>query len=241
MQSKLILIILFALCITSVGYAQGKVQRPVRQQVQSAKPKKSATSFTISEPDGYINGYGYVDLGLPSGTKWATYNVGAKNPEEYGNYYAWGETSVKKSYSQDNSISYKKTKTELQSMGILDQNGNLTNSYDAASSQWGSTWRMATIRELNELNDMCSWTKGRYKGILGAKVTGPNGRSIFLPAAGCWNGSKLYGLGEYVKIWGASTYSYAETQLTIDPFIFNYSRLGDHHKHCGLSIRPVSE
>lgn len=95
---SLFFVIVFVECGLN-SYGQGKVSRPTQQQSQSSKPKKSNPKVTVSKPDGYINGYGYVDLGLPRGTKWATCNIGAKSPEEAGDYFAWGETTTKPVYS----------------------------------------------------------------------------------------------------------------------------------------------
>ena len=125
----------------------------------------------------------YVDLGLPSGTKWATCNVGANAPEEYGNYYAWGEISTKTTYTENNSKTYGEN--------ISDISGNPD--YDAATANWGDEWRMPTYAEMKELDEKCSWTWTTEKGVNGFKVTGPNGNSIFLPAAGSY-GTELEGV-----------------------------------------------
>ena len=121
-----------------------------------------------------INGHEYVDLGLPSRTKWATCNVGASQPHEYGNYYAWGEITTKNNYTEDNSKTYGKN------IGDISGNPN----YDAAAANWGSRWRMPTYTEMKELDDKCTWTWTSENEVNGFKVTGPNGNSIFLPAAG---------------------------------------------------------
>jgi len=97
-----------------------------------------------------------VDLGLPSGTKWADRNVGATSPEGYGGYYAWGETSPKDSYSEDNSVAYGVSYSDLQSKGIIDSNGNLTAAYDAATVNWGKGWRMSTKAEIRRIVNNCT-------------------------------------------------------------------------------------
>ena len=122
-------------------------------------------SFTT---DSFIG----VDLGLPSGLKWATYNVGATTPEDYGNYYAWGETATKSEYTKQNSVTYRRQ--------IYDISGNAQ--YDAARANWGSTWRMPTKAEIEELLIDCAWTRTTQNGVNGYRVTGPNDNSIFLPA-----------------------------------------------------------
>lgn len=123
--------------------------------------------------------YQSVDLGLPSGLRWATCNVGATSPEEFGNCYAWGVTATNGS-CQTAGLS----KSALQSQGYIDNNGNLTSQYDAATANWGSDWRMPTDTELGELMNKCTWTWTTQNGVYGYKVTGPNGNSIFLPSAG---------------------------------------------------------
>ena len=120
---------------------------------------------------GYLNGHEWVDLGLPSGTKWATCNVGASTPEGYGNYYAWGETKPKKLYNNDN-YTYSGKST------ILPANA------DAATVNWGNGWRLPTEEDFIELKEKCTHQYEEYNGIKGRRYTGPNGKSIFLPAAG---------------------------------------------------------
>ncbi|MBR3915294.1 MAG: carboxypeptidase regulatory-like domain-containing protein, partial [Bacteroidales bacterium] len=129
--------------------------------------------------DGMINGHQYVDLGLSSGLKWATCNVGADSPEDYGNYYAWGETETKAEYTEDNSDTF--------GQQLNDISGNAQ--YDAATSNWGGSWRMPTRDEIKELMYNCSWTPETQNGVDGFKVTGNNGNYIFIPASGYRDGS----------------------------------------------------
>ena len=143
---------------------------------------------------GTINGHDWVDLGLPSGTKWATCNVGATAPEGYGNYYAWGETTTKSSYTEENSVTYGEPMSDI--------SGNAT--YDAARANWGSTWRMPTNAEMEELENNCTWTWTTQSGVTGMKVTGSNGNSIFLPAAGYCFGTSRRHVGEYGDYWSSS-------------------------------------
>ncbi|MCF0197473.1 MAG: hypothetical protein HUK03_09675, partial [Bacteroidaceae bacterium] len=98
--------------------------------------------------EGKINGHEYVDLGLPSGLKWATCNVGASRPEDYGGYFAWGETSSKGSYSESNSVTYNVSVSQLRSSGVIGSDGSLTPAYDAARANWGGSWRMPTAAEI---------------------------------------------------------------------------------------------
>ena len=119
-----------------------------------------------------------VDLGLS--VKWSPYNIGANSPEEYGNYYSWGETAPKAKYVKDGySAGYE----------VLDDiSGNPK--YDAATANWGEGWRMPTQAEYIELLQSCSlqWTK--QNNVSGIKITGTTGNSIFIPAAGCLVGTK---------------------------------------------------
>ena len=175
---------------------------------------------------GTINGHEYVDLGLPSGLKWATCNVGANSPEGYGNYYAWGETTTKSSYTEDNSLTYGKD------MGDISGNVN----YDAATANWGSTWRMPTKAEMEELENNCTWTWTTQSGVNGYKVTGPNGKSIFLPAAGYY-GSSHDDVGECGDYWSSESDTYNACSL--------YFYSGDHGvdwygRYYGHTVRPVS-
>ncbi|MCD8303544.1 MAG: hypothetical protein LUC86_01770, partial [Prevotellaceae bacterium] len=142
--------------------------------------KQSKESEAVDITSGYINGHEYVDLGLS--VKWATCNVGGSYPSVYGDYYAWGETSTKSSYDEDN------CKTYNVSMGSIAGNS----SYDAARANWGGTWRLPTADEIDELIDKCDWEWTTRGGHAGYKVTGPNGNSIFLPAAGWRYGTSLY-------------------------------------------------
>ena len=114
-----------------------------------------------------------IDLGLPSGTKWASCNVGATKPEEYGELFAWGETSTKRTFSDRN---YK-----LPQSSVNDISGT---KYDVAHVKWGGGWRMPTKAQIEELAEKCKVSQTSINGVKGVLVKGPNGRSIFLPAAG---------------------------------------------------------
>ena len=194
---------------------------------------------TEKETTGTVNGHEWVDLGLPSGLKWATCNVGATKPEGYGNYYAWGETATKSEYSSSNSLTYGLSISELQAQGIIDGNSNFTPQHDAATANWGGSWRMPTKAEQQELinNCTCEWTT--QNGVKGYKVTGTNGNSIFLPAAGFRNGSSLGDARDYGYYWsstpieGDSYYAYGLS--------FNSSKQLINYRYGGLSVRPVSE
>lgn len=187
----------------------------------------------ICEPDGEIAGHGYVDLGLPSGKKWATCNVGASSAERYGDYFAWGETRPKAEYTWGNSV--------INGEQMSDISGNPQ--YDAATANWGGGWRMPTKDEMNELVNNCQWEWMQVNGVNGARVVGPNGHCIFLPAVGYRIESSLYDYGNYGDYWSSTPYDndndgYA-CRLGFDSS--NASLRWDGSRYHGLTIRPITE
>ena len=198
------------------------------------------TLAAYSPATGTSNGYGYVDLGLS--VKWATCNVGATSPEEYGDYFAWGETTEKGTYYKDNCPTYGLTKSELQSQGYIDSEGNLTSQYDAARANYGGNWRMPTYDELEELKTQCTWEWINENYFKGYKVTGPNGNSIFLPAAGYRYGSSLYHAGSYGHYWSSTPDEYFGNSHACNlNFASDFHGMGDYTRYDGQSVRPVLE
>lgn len=132
----------------------------------------------------------FVDLGLPSGLLWATKNVGANQPEDYGDYFAWAETTPKTMYDWSTYKYANGSDTSLtkyctsSAYGIVDYLETLEEEDDAASVNWGLPWRTPTLSETQELINYCEWSFSNRNGINGYEVTGPNGNSIFFPAAG---------------------------------------------------------
>ena len=179
---------------------------------------------------GKHNGHDWVDLGLPSGLKWATCNVGASSPSDYGDYYAWGEISTKGSYDRDNSTTYGKE--------ISDIAGNST--YDVARAEWHGSWRLPTEKEFQELIDNCEWEWTTQDGHKGYKVTSKkNGNSIFLPAADWRHGASPADLGSCGRYWSATPdESNANGAYYLD---FGEGRRSTHwgSRYCGRSVRPV--
>ena len=188
---------------------------------------------------GFVNGHEWVDLGLPSGVRWATCNVGATLPESDGNYYAWGETNLKDSYIMDNSLSYNKEWYWLKLAGIIDDFGDLTKKYDSASICWGKSWRIPSKKEFEELKENCTWSWTTFFGQPGYKVSGKNGQFIFLPASGYWIGNSKF----YAKLdgayWSSSSIDndtkaygliFGSGDINIDNFCRSY----------GCSIRPIT-
>lgn len=148
-----------------------------------------------SKPDGAIGGYEYVDLGLPSGTLWATCNIGATTPYESGDCFAWGELESKENYTWENYRYFIKHHYDPENgtWAILEDIGNniCGTEYDAAQYQWGNGWRLPNDEERYELRMLCwnRWTT--ENGVNGCRIYGPNEHSIFLPitSGGLWYGS----------------------------------------------------
>ena len=179
--------------------------------------------------DGKPQEHEYVDLGLS--VKWATCNVGANSPEDYGQYFAWGETCPKVEYASDNSVTYEKTMNDIA--------GN--DEYDAARANWGGEWRMPTKAEMQELIDNCIWTLTARNGVNGYNVEGSKGKSIFLPAAGGFMWSALNHVGSSGFYWCSTPsdgYYVDAYNLYFDSSkrrVYGISRIG------GQSVRPVIE
>ena len=189
--------------------------------------------------NGTLNGHDYVDLGLPSGLKWATCNVDANTPSDYGNYYAWGETASKRDFSWS-TYAWGTSSSNLTKYNRTDGLTELEAADDAATANWGTGWRMPYRDECNELIDNCTWEWTTQNNVNGYLVTGPNGNSIFLPAAGhredIWSPSSVGSEGTY---WSSSIYSGS----TGFAWYLNFSS-GSHsvYSYCrnhGRSVRPV--
>ena len=205
-------------------------------------------NFPISELDSVfiLPDRDYVDLGLPSGILWATCNVGADSPEEYGDYLAWGETTPKSEYlwstylygSAANALTKYCTKTSYGLNGYTDGQLTLTASDDAAVVNWGGDWRMPTLEDIRELNNNCSsfWTT--LNGKAGRMFTGPNGNTLFLPAAGYYNGA-LSDEGSVCGYWSSTLVDYRSDYAYL--FYLTSSRVvpGGNFRHYGCSVRPV--
>ena len=170
----------------------------------------------------------WVDLGLS--VKWATCNVGASNPGDYGNYYAWGEiVSVEEGNESDG---------RLDGTSISDISGNST--YDAATANWGGDWRLPTYEELQELQKHCAWEWTTQNGHNGYKVIGPNGNSIFLPVAGWRTGAGEYNVGSIGYYWSSTPGGSTDVAsgLSFDEGIHFVNFFDSNYGH---SVRPVLE
>ncbi len=164
----------------------------------------------ISESNGDVLKYEAIDLGLPSGMKWAAYNVGVTAPEEFGCYYAWGETEEQSNYDWSTYIHCGGSNSTMTKYCTNSDNGIVDNKTvhdledDVAHVKWGGDWRMPTKAEQDELRNECTWTWTAQNGVNGYRVTGPNGNSIFTPAAGYSYGTDVYGRGHYGGCWSSS-------------------------------------
>jgi len=182
-----------------------------------------------------------IDLGLPSGTRWACCNVDAKSPEDFGGYYAWGETEEKNVYS-------------AATYTFSPANGNqLTAEEDVAYIKWGSQWCMPRLNEIDELLTKCQWSWEKVNDVIGAVVTGPSGESIFLPASGFkdendnWSNTTK---GAYGSYWGSTLGSSSDYGIELIFGVVDY--LGNHPncdfywmfgptgvRRAGRSVRPI--
>lgn len=172
-----------------------------------------------------------IDLGLPSGTKWACCNVGATATQEDGGYYAWGETEEKDDYSWD--TNQYGTEPNITKYNASD---------DVAHVKWGGEWHMPTIEQYRELVEQCEYQWTSVDGMQGGKFTGPNGSSIFLPAAGHRRGSDLVDRGSIGYYW-SSTLHPATSNFVNILYLSNGSAhwSGWTNRYGGGSVRPVAE
>lgn len=213
---------------------------------------KAECQVTVcSDKSGIIDGREYVDLDLPSGTLWATCNIGASSPEEFGNYYAWGETTTKNDYSWS---TYKYCKGSYVTMekycvdssygynGFTDGVTELLPMDDAATANWGSEWQMPSLNQFQELIDS-NYTTTEWitlNGKQGRKITSrSNGKSIFLPGAGYYDNTLRYGVGGYGYFWSRTLhtkYSYLAYNISFSTgnIVTNF-----YDRYLGRSIRPV--
>ena len=191
----------------------------------------------------------WVDLGLPSGTLWATCNVGANAPEEYGDYFAWGETEPKELYDwstykwcngSNTTITKYCTNSSYGYNGFVDGKTELDSEDDAATANWGSSWRTPSVEQLNEICAYCSQKWFEINGVRGKLITGPNGNTLFFPAAGSYYSSQL-GIGSSGDYWSRSRSLYSDTfanYLIIEGFYVGYRWSGDC-RQVGRSVRAV--
>lgn len=235
MKSKLLL-----LALLLMGVSAG-AQTPISVSISDDCSQNGITKNFV--PSGTENGYTWVNMGLS--VMWATVNVGATNPEDYGNYYAWGEVTTKtyytwSSYLWCNGSSSSMTKyCTSSSYGTVDNKTTLEPADDAAHVNWGGNWRMPTDAEWTELCTQCTWRWTTQNGVNGFRVSANNGNSIFLPAAGCRDGTDLYDAGSYGYYWSSSLDTFSDCAYGV---YFNSSskyRSYNFNRYYGQSVRPV--
>lgn len=198
---------------------------------------------------GSYDGHDYVDLGLPSGTLWATCNVGSSLPEERGDYFAWGETATKTTYYWSNykyadgpydKLTKYCSKASFGYNGFTDNLTILQACDDAATNNWGADWWTPTYNDWQELyqNTTSTWTT--YNGVNGLLFTANNGKNLFLPAIGsCWE-DKVVCVGNSGDYWSGTL----DTDDPLDAYFFSFTSdfsgiyTGDY-RYFGRSVRPV--
>ena len=225
----LVAVLLLGIAAFIMMNRHNSVVEPSKPWVEDTTTEQSTQSVTNSGEIAEA-----VDLGLS--VKWASWNIGASKPEDYGFYFSWGETSPKTNYAW----STYKFGNSLSKYNSTYNKKTLEPSDDAAVVLWGDNWRMPTNDEEKELYQKCSWKYTTVNGINGYQVTGPNGNSIFLPAAGLYDGDGNLGLAnDRGWYWSSTVYdnSYA-LGFYLTPSSVTYKNVG--HDRCdGHVIRPV--
>ena len=209
--------------------------------ISSCSEEEPEVSVKLSCVDGK-HGHA-VDLGLS--VNWACCNVGANTPEEFGGYYAWGETKEKSKYD---GYTYKWNYDDITKyctdsvFGRVDNKTILDSEDDVAHVKWGGNWRMPSQEEMDELIDKCSWKWTTYNGIEGYIVTGPNSNSIFLPAAGSYDGTRHHSAGSWCEYWSSSCnismHDYWNAYL-LSISIYTDISIICSWRNEGCSVRPV--
>ena len=206
--------------------------------------------FVLSHewPGGVVLEHDFVDLGLPSGTLWATTNVGATNPEDYGDYFAWAETTPKDNYGwgttayayyEGSSLRFSKYNTNA-TYGDIDNLTELEPEDDAAYVNWGSEWRMPTSAQFDELRNtsLCTWTWTTLNGVNGHLIKGPNGNTIFLPAAGQRSGTNTSSVGTYGNYWSRGLHTNPMNAYKLY-FSKTSKQTMNGSRNYGYPVRPV--
>lgn len=232
-MKKTFLLIMLSMMMATGAMAQKMVVKTTDQQT---------VMYDISQVECVSFVDGYVDLGLPSGTLWATMNVGASSPEEYGDLFAWGETEPKSEYAWTN---YFDTENNGSTFIKYNNNGGLTELLpedDAAAANWGEGWQMPSKEQFEELIDpnytTTVWTE--QNGVYGRMITGKNSQYIFLPAAGFRWGTNHNSAGSNGYYWSRSLNASGNSQA--DGLYFGSSSISSLYysgRGMGFSVRPV--
>lgn len=257
-MKKIVLALASLLCFSAVSHAQSmKVYQDGELKAVYHVSKNDKIEFSDDFPfpgddKPTENVHDYVDLGLPSGLKWATCNVGATKPEEYGDYFAWGETTGKQSgkttfdwstYKWCNGSQTTMTKyCSSSSYGKVDNKTVLDAEDDAATANWGKGWRMPTLAEFKELRNSCTWTWTTLNGFKGYKVVGTNGNFIFLPAAGSYEDKGASRIGAAGTYWTSSLGTVGSSHAFDIDFDYGGCYIDDNdYRFFYQSVRPVCQ
>lgn len=231
---------------TFVGWYKMDSTMPVCPQPNySFKACEEVDLIARFDKKQFAGGHEYIDLGLPSGTLWATCNVGATLPEECGGYYAWGETEEKNEYTWS---TYKWCNGGSNTMvkyctegvyGTVDNKTAVEAEDDVAHSKWGGNWRIPTADEQQELLGSCIWRYGLLNGTGGYWVTSKNnGMSIFLPAAGCYQEKEIRYCGLFGFYWSGALCD-ANSSAYCTRFYDKYTNYEGYGRYTGFTVRPV--
>ena len=248
--SKRIAVVLVLDCSTSMGDAFAPMKAAAVDFIKTMeKMEVDDSDPNIPDPNPNTGNHEYVDLGLS--VKWATCNVGASKPEDYGDYFAWGETTTKSTYDWstykycNGSYNTLTKYNNSSSYGSVDNKTTLELADDAARANWGGSWRMPTDSELTELREQCTWTWTTQNGVNGYKVTskksGYTNKSIFLPAAGYRDDSSLFGAGSYGRYWSSSLYTDNPSRAWGVYFYSSSVYRYYYFRNYGFSVRPVCQ
>lgn len=196
-----------------------------------------------------IGGHIYVDLGLPSGTLWAICNIGAEHPEDFGNYYAWGETTPKDTCNWSNYVFTEGGSTNLTKYctedfyGKTDGLTTLLPQDDAATANWGVQWRMPTFKEQQELINGCFWSwTDNYAGTgvsgrMGTSIS--NGQVIFFPAAGYKGAGRFYSVGDFGEYWSSNLDASSSDSALDFSFVSGNINSYGNSRYNGQTVRAV--
>ena len=180
-----------------------------------------------------------IDLGLPSGTKWACCNVGASSPEGYGGYYAWGETEEKSEYTEGTYVHY-----DFNIWNYINIGSDISGTkYDVAHVKWGGDWHMPTLAQIQELLDYTNADYTYLNGVAGKIFTGSNGNTIFLPFAGKRVVKGVRYAGYYCEYWSSTLdndYDSTVKEYVYQLYCYDNGGYKTHDERGnGLSVRPV--
>lgn len=202
-----------------------------------------------SNDGGTLNGHTYVNLGLSSGTLWATCNVGAETSNDYGDYFSWGETATKDTYTTANYKWYegdqRLTKycydSHLGYQGYTDNLTVLLPEDDAATANWGSGWYTPTADQWIELYEYTTHIWKKQDGVYGRLFTATNGNTIFLPAAGAYSNDGFWGVGDNGLYWSSSLDTASPRSAWYFHFVLgnNYQMRNGFDRTNGFCVRPV--